>query len=260
VLVATVDGLARARRRGHTILPWIVWVLSAALPFVLAALAARGLRVIGVIDAAPPGPLGGDALALHGRAIVILVALGCVIVGGLVGLRPLVLRAARTRAIGAFLDIGGPGAASALLLVLCAVTLSIWWANPLAAALLVPALHLWLWAAGAQRRLPRGLMLALLLGGLLLPALAVLGYAGEVGLGASQAAWSAVLLVAGGGVSLTAAIQCSIAVGCGVSMVLIALRAMGRQPRREPAPVTVRGPVSYAGPGSLGGTESALRR
>ena len=25
-------------------------------------------------------------------------------------------------------------------------------------------------------------------------------------------------------------------------------------------PVTVRGPVTYAGPGSLGGTESALRR
>jgi hypothetical protein len=33
-----------------------------------------------------------------------------------------------------------------------------------------------------------------------------------------------------------------------------------RQPRPEQAPVTVRGPASYAGPGSLGGTESALRR
>jgi hypothetical protein len=26
------------------------------------------------------------------------------------------------------------------------------------------------------------------------------------------------------------------------------------------APLTIRGPLSYAGPGSLGGTESALRR
>ena len=35
VLVATVDGLARARRRGHSILRWSAWVLAAAVPFVL---------------------------------------------------------------------------------------------------------------------------------------------------------------------------------------------------------------------------------
>jgi hypothetical protein len=33
--------------------------------------------------------------------------------------------------------------------------------------------------------------------------------------------------------------------------------AIGPDQREE---VTVRGPLSYAGPGSLGGTESALRR
>jgi hypothetical protein len=188
-----------------------------------------------------------------------LIALGCVIAFGLVVLRPLVLRAARARALGAFFDVTGPGAASALLLALCAATLSIWGGNPLAALLLVPALHLWLWAAGSERRLPRGLVLALLVGGFVLPALAVWAYVGALGLSAPQAAWSAVLLLAGGGVGLSGAVQLSIVVGCGICMTLIAARAM-RQPRREPAPVTVRGPVSYAGPGSLGGTESALRR
>jgi hypothetical protein len=259
VLAATVDGLARARRRGHAILPWILWVLAGALPFALAAVVARGMRVVGLIDAAPPGPLAGGAVALHGRAIAILVALTCLIVLGLAILRPLVLRVARARAVAAFLHVGGPGAAAALLLVLCAVTLAIWWADPFAAALLVPALHLWLWAAGAQRRLPRGLVVGLLLGGLALPVLAVLLSAGELGLSVPQAAWSWVLLVAGGGVSLTAAFAASVVLGCGVSMTLIALRAL-RQPRPEPAAVTVRGPVSYAGPGSLGGTGSALRR
>jgi hypothetical protein len=180
-------------------------------------------------------------------------------VAGLVVLRPLVLRIARARAVAAFLDVGGPGAASALLLVLCAVTLAVWWANPFAAALLVPALHLWLWAAGAQRRLPRALVIGLLLGGLVLPVLAVLLYAGELGLSLPQAAWNGVLLIAGGGMSLSGAFAASIVIGCGVSMTLIALRAL-RQPRPEPMPVTVRGPVSYAGPGSLGGTGSALRR
>jgi hypothetical protein len=28
----------------------------------------------------------------------------------------------------------------------------------------------------------------------------------------------------------------------------------------EPQPLRTRGPITYAGPGSLGGTESALRR
>jgi hypothetical protein len=259
VLAATIDGLARARRRGHAILPWLVWVLAAAVPFVVAALAIRGMRVVGLIDAAPPGPLPAGAVALHGRAIAILAVLVCLIVLGLVLLRPLVLGIARARAVGAFLDVGGPGAASALLLALCAVTLAIWWANPFAAVLLVPALHLWLWAAGAQRRLPRGLVVGLLLGGLALPVLAVLLYAGELDLSLPQAAWSWVLLIAGGAISLSGAVAASVVLGCGVSMTLIAWRAL-RQPRPEPAPVTVRGPVSYAGPGSLGGTGSALRR
>jgi hypothetical protein len=162
--------------------------------------------------------------------------------------------------VGAFLDIGGPGAGAALLLVLCAVSLSIWLVNPFAAALLIPALHLWLWAAGSARRLPRALTVALLVGGLVAPILAVLFYVEELGLGITQAAWSAVLLVAGGGLGLRAAFEWSIVLGCAASMTLIAIRAL-RQPRSAPAqPVTVRGPVSYAGPGSLGGTESALRR
>jgi hypothetical protein len=42
-------------------------------------------------------------------------------------------------------------------------------------------------------------------------------------------------------------------------VISIALSAL-REPRAEPVPVTVRGPITYAGPGSLGGTKSALRR
>lgn len=259
VAAATLDGLARARRRGHNILPWVLWVLSAALPFALIALVVRGLRLVGAIDAAPPGPLAGAAVPLHGRAAAILAILTVLLVLGLVGLRPLVLRAARSRSVGAFLDISGPGAAAGLLLVLCVVALAMWWANPFAAALLVPALHLWLWGAGWQRRLPRSLGLALLLGGLVVPILAVADYAGALGLSVPEAGWALALLVAGGGLGLAAALEWSVVLGCAISMTLISVRAL-RQPRPEPAPVTVRGPVSYAGPGSLGGTGSALRR
>jgi hypothetical protein len=44
---------------------------------------------------------------------------------------------------------------------------------------------------------------------------------------------------------------------------MLALRepvAMPAPPVGKPPEITIRGPLSYAGPGSLGGTESALRR
>jgi hypothetical protein len=64
-------------------------------------------------------------------------------------------------------------------------------------------------------------------------------------------------MLAGGGLSILGAIEWSVLAGCAISVVVIALRA---QTAPQEVPVTVRGPVSYAGPGSLGGTESALRR
>lgn len=259
VLAATIDGVARARRRGHPTLPWVMWVLSAALPFALAALLVRGLDVVGLIDGAPPGPVGGATVRLHGGAIAILAILGCLILASFVALRPLVLRMAGARVRDIPRDIGGGGAAAALLLVLCLVSVAIWVANPFAAALVVPALHLWMWVVAPDFRLPRTLVLVLLLAGLALPVLAVVYYATTLGLTLAGAAWSAVLLLAGGGVGLTAALEWSVVLGCLASAVLIAWRA-ARQPRAEEMPVTVRGPVSYAGPGSLGGTGSALRR
>jgi hypothetical protein len=72
-------------------------------------------------------------------------------------------------------------------------------------------------------------------------------------------AWTGLLLVAGGGLGIATLLEWSIVAGCAVSVGLIATRA-AREGAPEPAPVTVRGPITYAGPGSLGGTKSALRR
>ena len=57
----------------------------------------------------------------------------------------------------------------------------------------------------------------------------------------------------GGSISLAAALEWSVALGCVVSLAVIGVRAQ-RQRRPEELPVTIRGPLSYAGPGSLGGT------
>ena len=52
------------------------------------------------------------------------------------------------------------------MLVLCAVTLVVWLENPFAAALLVPALHLWLWIVAPERRLRAPWSVLLFLAGL----------------------------------------------------------------------------------------------
>jgi hypothetical protein len=82
-----------------------------------------------------------------------------------------------------------------------------------------------------------------------------------LGLGAAPAAWNAVLMLAGGSVSVMSAIEWSVVAGCVVSLAVMIVR-IARQPRPDPedVPITVRGPITYAGPGSLGGTRSALRR
>jgi hypothetical protein len=146
-----------------------------------------------------------------------------------------------------------------VLILLCLVALAVWLANPFAGLLLVPALHLWLWIVVPDVRLPSPATAVLLLGGLALPILVCVEYATTLGLEPLQAIWSWILLVAGGGVGFTAVVELSVFLGCTVSVIALAART-AHQPRPEQVPVTIRGPVTYAGPGSLGGTESALRR
>jgi hypothetical protein len=70
------------------------------------------------------------------------------------------------------------------------------------------------------------------------------------------------LLVAGGHIGVWTWLLWSAFAGVAVGVGTLALSAPPpERPGAGGAPdVTVRGPLSYAGPGSLGGTESALRR
>jgi len=151
----------------------------------------------------------------------------------------------------------------AMLLVLLAVTVLVWAINPFTALLLLPATHLWLLVVSPELRPrpPAALLLVAL--GLLPLMLFVSFYAHQLGFGPGGLAWTAVLLFASGSVGLGAAVLWSIAAGCAVACAMVALVPSARPASSRPgAPseVTIRGPLSYAGPGSLGGTESALRR
>lgn len=254
VLITAVDAFAallRKRQRARMSVH-LRWTLANALPFALTALFAVALAAVGLLGPVPGAPVSPQALPARAAgllAIVFVFALGWA------WLRPAVLRVLRA-AEGVRCE---QAAGVIIVLVATAVACVMWISNPYAAALLIPALHIWLFALAPDLRMPRAARVLLAGLGLAPIALVLLGLARSLGLGAVDAAWELLLLVAGGHISPLSLLLWSLVAGCGVSALLVA--AAGEAPPSPgDVPITVRGPRSYAGPGSLGGTESALRR
>jgi hypothetical protein len=255
-LIAIVDGLARMRRRRAPVGRWVLWTLTCALPFFAAAVFAALLGRLGILGAAPGSPALPAALPLDGSAAAALAAVALVL-----GLACLEWRALLGRlAWGTRPDPEVAGLS--LLLVLLPLTVLVWVLDPYAALLLLPALHLWLLLADPDLR-PRPVgAFALLAVGLAPLLLLVLFYAHQFGLGPGDVPWMALQLVAGGHVGIMGTVLWSIAFGCAAAAVMLFLTQPEAPHRVSPDDyeITIRGPMSYAGPGSLGGTESALRR
>ncbi len=251
VLVAAVDGFARVRRRRGRVGMWLGWVLAGVLPFALAWGFVLLARVTGLIPAAPPHTVPAGAVAIAWPA---LACAALVLALGWIAVRPLALRALRVSG-----DVTSAGAGAALVLVLAGLTCAVWVGNPFAAALLLPLLHLGLAVAAPEVRLARPAALLIALVALIPFALVAVYYALAFGMGPVELTWVTVLLFAGGQVGVAAGLALCVLAGCAASVIAVALRSGRARPGEEPD-VTVRGPVSYAGPGSLGGTESALRR
>lgn len=251
-LFAMVDGFARARRRREPVVRWLGWVGAGALPFIVTALFAALLGITGILPAAPPGPTPPGALPVDGAAVAALASTACVLLLGWLVLRPLVLRR-----IGLPSRPDGAGAGAAVMLTLVVLTILVWVFNPYTAALLCPALHLWLFVAAPEVRVPRPLGLALAVAGLVPVVLVAIVYAVAFDIGPIALFWGVLLAVAGGHLGPLAALVWSLVLACTAAVVVMFVRPRPPGPAKS---VTVRGPLGYAGPGSLGGTESALRR
>jgi hypothetical protein len=236
------------------------WVLAGVMPFLVGLVALLIARAGGLLSATPPGAVG-DGVKLAGGDTAVLLTVLALVVASFALLRPLCLRALARRSESARRpeSPAADAAAVALSVVMCVLAVIVWALNPYAALLLVPALHLWLWLAQPGAR-SRRWSVALLLLLPIVPALLVLFYyANAYGLSPVGLAWSLALLP-GGAVSIVTALYWAVALGCLASAIVIGFRA-ARAAATTPEPaVTVRGPSSYAGPGSLGGTKSALRR
>jgi len=256
-LVVAVDALAAVRRAREPVLTWLRWTLACVLPFALAGLFAIGLGAVGLLAATPDAPVSPQALPAQVPA---LLAVLLVLVLGWVWLRPAVARLIGAGApSNATSDPALPGAGVVVLLVALVAVTTVWIRNPYAAAALLPGLHVWLFALSSELRMRGAIRVALIVLSAVPVAIVATVVARALGLGPVDAAWEALLLVAGGHVSLLGLALGSVLAGCGAAALIVATRA-GANAVDPGAPVTVRGPSSYAGPGSLGGTESALRR
>ncbi len=277
------DGLARMRRRQVPVGRWVVWALACALPFMVCAVFAMLLGSLGAIPAPRP-PVSEAALPFDGHALEAALASALVLVLAWLAW-PALMRRLR-------LPVSPRTDAPALgmLLVLGGLTAVVWALDPLTALLLLPALNLWLvlamrapgsrppasvaappgWSAGGSGgRGGRLQALLLVVLGVLPLALLVAFYAHQLHLGGAGVVHTALLLLAGGRIGLAGAVLWSVAFGCLAAALLVALaaRATDKDDAGEPREwsddgesIKIRGPLSYAGPGSLGGTESALRR
>lgn len=249
----TLDVLARARRRRIAVARWSGWTLSFAAPFLLAGLFAAFLGASGLLPATPAAAVTPAQLRVSGEGAAALVSIGLLFV--LVW----VLRAAALARAGRREAPDPVGAVAALLIVTTVTGTLLWLENPYTATLLILPAHLWLVVLTREReRSPAPGALCLLIS--LAPLVAVLALICSV-LHVEPFAllWTTVLLIAGGGISATGLVLASLTAGSFVAAAALLLRraAVGPDQRLE---VTVRGPLSYAGPGSLGGTESSLRR
>jgi hypothetical protein len=261
-LILCADGYARLRRRRgrageKSLRRGLGWVLSCALPFFVAAVFARLLGWLGVLQGAPAMPVPASGLTLDGAAYRALLALALVLGLGWLAWPRLMARLG----YGVWGDPEGAGLA--LLVAVLGLGMLVWVLNPYATLLLVGALHLWAALADPELRPRRAAALALVALALVPLGLLIVFYSHELGAGPAVFAWEAVLLLAGGHVGVAAAACWSVACGCGVAAMLLALAPLASSAgsgNGTGAPVTIRGPLSYAGPGSLGGTESALRR
>jgi hypothetical protein len=257
-LLTGIDALARLRRRREPVLRWVLWTLTAALPFFGCALFVILLGALGIV-AAPAGQLSAGSLSADGSASAAALSATLVLVLALLAWPRLV------RPVALPLRPAGDGAGLAVLLVLLTVALLTWLFNPFACLLLVPALHLWLFAVSPARQSEargRALALSAVLLSIVPLALLLILYTRELGLGPARLAQSIVLALAGRQIGPLGALMWSVALGC---LLAALLRVSARSPAGaagtpEWAALSTRGPVSYAGPGSLGGTESALPR
>jgi hypothetical protein len=254
-LAASIDAFARARRRRAAVGQWLAWIVAGVLPFLAGYVVAKLLGLVNATPEAPPSPVAPDLYPLDVGAVAVLVAVAAVVVLLWIALRRFFgpsLRAMDGRA--------ASGAGVAVALVVSIAGCLLWLINPFAALLAVPAVHLWILATLVDPPPSRRVRLGLVAGGLVLPVLLAVYGLFVLDVDPLSEAWYLLLLTIGGQIGPDQVAVAALFLAALGSVVTIVRATPSGGGADDPASPTTRGPLSYAGPGSLGGTESALRR
>jgi hypothetical protein len=255
-LLAALDAFFRARRHHLHVSAWIGWALAAGVAVPLFWIWLRLLGIAGALPA-PRGPVLPADLPLTTAQAAALASSALALVVGVVAAR---LLGRSGRAARGNPAAGAAGAAVGA--IVCGVALVVWVPNPYAAALLIPAAHVWLFLGAPQTRMRGAWGWIALAAGLLGPALVLVAEMGALRIGPLALARLWLVATAGGHVSAWSSLALGALVGATATLVriLLARRRLVATTPPDEEPRQTRGPATYAGPGSLGGTESALRR
>jgi hypothetical protein len=213
--LASIDGLARAKRRRRRIGRALWWSGSRGLPPLAALLFLYILTGLGIV-AQPTFPFDPGRFRIGAGEIVVMTLLALIVLGGYYAIRGWRIPS----------GLGRDAAAPALGLISVGAVLLAWLANPFLALLLVPIAHVWLLDARRERSLPWP---AVTLGAVisLLPLAAVVGnVAGRLELGIT-APWQLLLMVGDGQIGFGTMLAVCILVGCLVGVIAVAARRGG---------------------------------
>lgn len=218
--VVALRSTVRARRRGRPVLASLTWVLSRCACFLAPVFAAYLLSVVGIVPS-PGWPFDPASFRLGASEILVLVLLAALVLEAALFVRRVRLP-----------DEAGGAISPVLSLVSFAGGLGAWIANPYLALLLVPSVHLLMLASLPQlrgRALRAG---AAVLGGLILPSIALLSLGDRLDAG-SALPWQLLLMFTGGHFGALATLPLCLLAGCALAALTVAATQSPPPPTRR---------------------------
>jgi hypothetical protein len=219
VLVASVDAFARARRRHVDVLRWMRWLAAWVAPFLAALALAQFLALVGATPSPPSAPVPPDVLPLDGPALGVLAG---VLVAMLLAF--LLARWLAVRPDPELEQEPDLGAGVALGLTIAVGSLLLWFVNPYAGLLVVPAAHLWMLLALTRPLPARRVRLVLIAIGLTPALLVAVYYMFALSVDPLSGLWYLLMLVTGQSVGLLTSLIACVMLAAACATVETALR------------------------------------
>jgi len=252
-IVVGVDGVARSRRRRIPVLPSLRWFVAAWPVFLIMWLWLLLAGLSGIIHGVPASVAPAGSVPVSWPALAGLPVVGAL---GWIFLRPRAMPETPPMLPPGELESPGESAPAVLMLLASLAVGAIWVVAPVTALLALPFVQIAPWLADRTRLIQKRTAVIALLATLLPVVAALVVLAIAFGMGPLALLWAVVLQFSGGAVGVIGGVITTFLAGLFIGAAVLVLRGHAGGPND----FVTRGPITYAGPGSLGGTESMLDR